>query len=373
MTGGEPSIEEIKAIKPSPPVIVTPLTKFFQVSHPIILAGMNQAAGPELAAAVSNAGGIGCLGGVSYTPKMLRGVIHDLKAALREPTLPWGVDLLLPQVGGSARKTNKDYTKGSLDQLIDVIIEEKANFFVSAVGVPPKYIVDRLHKHGILVANMIGHPKHVKKALDIGIDMIIAQAGEAGGHTGDVPFSILIPKVVDLCKYSRSRLTGQPVQVVAAGGIYDGRGLAASLVHGCSAVWVGTRFVASIESGAPQGHKDAIVNAREESIVKTTIFTGRPLHIVNTDYIQSWLEKPELIKKLQDQGKVPVEWDLEQGDDDQGTKVKGVMAHYFAGKVASSIHEILPAKTIVDNMVNEAARALQGGNRLIVQNGSAKL
>jgi NAD(P)H-dependent flavin oxidoreductase YrpB (nitropropane dioxygenase family) len=361
----EPSLDEIRAIKPSEPILSTALTKFFRIQHPVILAGMNQAAGPELAAAVSNAGGIGVIGGVNYSAKMLRGVCQDLKAGLREPNLPWGVDLLLPQVGGNARKTNKDYTKGSLDDLIDVIIEEGATMFVSAVGVPPKSVVERLHRAGILVANMVGHPKHVRKALEIGIDMIIAQAGEAGGHTGDVPFSILIPKVVELTRHSRSRLTGQPVMVVAAGGIYDGRGLAASLVHGACAVWVGTRFVASVESGAPQAHKEAIVKAREESIVKTVIFTGRPLHIVNSPYIQSWLERPDLIKKLCDDGVVPVEWDLAQGDDDEGTKVKGVLAHYFAGKVAAAINDILPAKTIVDTMVADAARSLRSGASLI--------
>lgn len=369
----EPTLDDIRAITPSPAVLSTPLTRFFKIQHPIILAGMNQAAGPDLAAAVSNAGGIGVIGGVGYTPKMLRGVCQELKAGLREPTLPWGVDLLLPQVGGNARKTNKDYTKGTLDELIDVIIEQGATMFVSAVGVPPKPVVERLHKAGILVANMVGHPKHVKKALDVGIDMIIAQAGEAGGHTGDVPFSVLIPRVVDLTKNSRSRLTGQPVQVVAAGGIYDGRGLAASLMHGASAVWVGTRFVASVESGAPQAHKEAIVQAREESIVKTIIFTGRPLNIVNTDYIQSWLDRPEMIKKLCDEGVVPVEWDLSQGDDEEGTKVKGILAHYFAGKVAAAINDILPAKTIVDNMVREAAEAVQNGSRMIIHSGQSKL
>jgi NAD(P)H-dependent flavin oxidoreductase YrpB (nitropropane dioxygenase family) len=144
-----------------------------RAAHPII-----NAAGSELAAAVSNAGGMGVIGGVGYTPKMLRETIHDLKAGLRDPNLPWGVDLLLPQVGGSARKTNKDYTKGSLMELIDIVIEEKATLFVSAVGVPPKEVVDKLHKAGILVANMVGHEKHAIKAMAAGADIIIAQGGE---------------------------------------------------------------------------------------------------------------------------------------------------------------------------------------------------
>jgi NAD(P)H-dependent flavin oxidoreductase YrpB (nitropropane dioxygenase family) len=119
----------------------------------------------------------------------------QLKGYLNDKSAPFGVDLLIPQVGGSARKTNYDYTKGKLDTLVDIIIDSGAKLFVSAVGVPPKAVVDRLHKHGILYMNMIGHPKHVKKCLDVGADMICAQGGEGGGHTGDVPTTILIPTV----------------------------------------------------------------------------------------------------------------------------------------------------------------------------------
>ena len=117
--------------------------------------------------------------------------------------------------------------------------------FVSAVGVPPQATVDRLHKAGIFYMNMIGHPKHVKKCLDLGVDLICAQGGEGGGHTGDVPTSILIPTVKKLCEGKTSPMTGKPVQVVAAGGIYNGQSLAAAMALGATAVWVGTRFVLS--------------------------------------------------------------------------------------------------------------------------------
>ena len=139
---------------------------------------------------------------------------------------------MLPSLGPNARKTNYDYTKGNLDDLITVIIEEKAKLFVCAVGVPPKAVVDRLHEAGILCMNvsrhviymfilysvryytdekMVGAPKHVKKALDVGIDIICAQGGEGGGHTGRTATSILIPACVDICKGKKSPLTGGPV------------------------------------------------------------------------------------------------------------------------------------------------------------------
>src|SRR6266403_2228406 len=111
---------------------------------------------------------------------------------------------------------------------------------------------------------MIGHPKHVKKALDVGVDLICAQAGEGGGHTGDIPATILIPACVDICKRHKSPLTGKPIYVVGAGAVYDGRGLAANLMWGAQGVWVGTRFVASIEATAPKVHKDLLLSAGYE-------------------------------------------------------------------------------------------------------------
>jgi len=120
---------------------------------------------------------------------------------------------------------------------------------------------------------MIGHPKHIQKALDAGVDIICAQGGEGGGHTGAVPTSILIPTVVDMVKGKKSPLNGLPVSVVAAGGIYNGKSLAASLMMGASAVWVGTRFILAEEAGAPRAHQEAVRTAGFDDTVRTTIFT----------------------------------------------------------------------------------------------------
>ena len=104
----------------------TPLTDLFRIKHPVMLAGMNVAAGPKLAAAVTNAGGLGVIGGVNNTPKQLQTAIDELKAGLHDPAAPFGVDLLLPKVGEGARATNYDYTKGTLDELVDIIIQSGA-------------------------------------------------------------------------------------------------------------------------------------------------------------------------------------------------------------------------------------------------------
>ena len=126
--------------------------------------------------------------------------------------------------------------------------------------------------------NMIGHPKHVPKCLEVGADMICAQGGEGGGHTGDVPTTVLIPTVAEMVKGKKSPMTGDPVQVVAAGGLFNGQSLAAALMLGASAVWIGTRFVLSEEAGAPKAHQEAVRTSGFDDNVRTIIFTVRLVH-----------------------------------------------------------------------------------------------
>lgn len=132
---------------------------------------------------------------------MLREQIAELKGYLNDKNAPFGVDLLIPQVGGSARKTNYDYTKGKLNELVQIIIDSGAKLFVCAVGVPPPDVVKKLHDNGVLYMNMIGHPKHVQKAIDVGADIICAQGGEGGGHTGHVPTTYAIVISYDLPRF----------------------------------------------------------------------------------------------------------------------------------------------------------------------------
>ncbi|KAL9106389.1 MAG: hypothetical protein Q9227_008590 [Pyrenula ochraceoflavens] len=333
-----------------------------------MLAGMNVAAGPKLAAAVTNAGGLGVIGGVGYTPDMLREQIAELKGFLNDKNAPFGVDLLLPQVGGSARKTNYDYTKGKLPELIDIIIESGARLFVSAVGVPPPEVVDKLHKNGILYMNMIGHPKHVQKCLDVGADIICAQGGEGGGHTGDVPTTILIPTVAKLCEGKKSPLTGQPVQVVAAGGLFNGQSLAAAIMLGASAVWIGTRFVLSEEAGAPKAHQEAVRTSGFDDNIRTIIFTGRPLRVRKNPYIEHWEEERAAeIKELVNKGTIPVESDFEKMGDDIDDDTLDNARPFLMGKAAAVVNERKPAKAIVDEMVSEAVVYLQKGNKMVAK------
>ena len=126
--------------------------------------------------------------------------------------------------------------------------------------------------------NMVGHPKHAHKAFKAGVDIVCAQGGEGGGHTGDIPNSVLIPAVVDVARQYKSPLTGQPAMVVAAGGIYDGRGLAASLAQGAQGVWVGTRFVACEEASSSKLHKESVVTAQYEDSMATRQIRAHEWH-----------------------------------------------------------------------------------------------
>ena len=334
--------------------LTTPLTTLLNIKHPILLAGMARTSGGPLAAAVSNAGGLGCIGGLGYTPQQLREIIQELKAHLRDASLPFGIDLAIPQIGNGARKTNHDYTHGQLDDLITVTIEEGARLFISAVGVPPPHVVRRLHDAGIVVMNMVGAPKHAKKALDAGVDIVCAQGGEGGGHTGDVPNSVLIPAVVDVARqYKPKLLGGQTALVVAAGGIYNGRGLASSLMQGATGVWVGTRFVASQEAGCSQAHKESVVSADFGDTLRTLVVSGRPLRVRRNEWVDKWEAQPEKIKELTEKGVVPIEFDMEAGND--------VEIPHLMGIVAGVIKDIQPAGQIVDEMVTEAVQMLKQG------------
>jgi NAD(P)H-dependent flavin oxidoreductase YrpB (nitropropane dioxygenase family) len=343
--------------------ITTPLTTLLGITHPILLAGMARTSGGRLAAAVSNAGGLGVIGGFMYTPSQLRSIIAEMKSHFVTPDLPFGVDLALPQLGGSARRTNHDYTGGKLDELIDITIESGAKLFVSAVGVPPKEVLDRLHGAGILVMNMVGHPRHAVKALEMGVDIICAQGGEGGGHTGDVASSVLIPAVVDVARrYRPAMLGGREAMVVAAGGIRDGRGLASSLMQGAVGVWVGTRFVASVEAACSEEHKREVVGCGFDGTERTLVLSGRPLRMKTNEYIRKWHAQPEKVRELCDKGVVPIEWDLEQGNE--------VDVPHLMGQVAGAITEIKPAGEIVDEMVREAVEMLKLGGEYLSGGGA---
>lgn len=182
---------------------------------------------------------------------------------------------------------------------------------------------------------MVGHPKHVPKALAVGCDMICAQGGEGGGHTGTTPFTLLIPACVEACKNCTSPLTGKPVMVIAAGGIYNGLGLAAALSYGAAGAWVGTRFVASVEAGAPKKHKEMLLSAGYDDTIRTLVYSGRPMSVRITPYVKDWEEnrQQEIERLVKVEGKIPHEVELEKHPEKSVEGMKWMM-----GRTAGAIN-----------------------------------
>lgn len=295
------------------------------------------------------------IGGLGYKPSHLRSMIHELKSLLSSPALPFGVDLALPAVGGTARKTNHDYTHGLLHELITVIIEEGTKLFVSAVGVPPNDVIERLHAAGVTVMNMVGHPRHAEKAFEAGVDIVCAQGGEGGGHTGEISGGLLLTACADVAKrYRPPLLGGRTGMVCAAGGIWDGRGLAGALSMGAVGVWVGTRFVASDEAGCSRAHKEAVVSAGWDDTTRTLVVSGRPLRVKRNEYIATWEKQEDRVKELTEKGVVPMEFDMQEDND--------VDFPFLMGVVAASIQDIKPARRIIEEMVREAVECLRVGH-----------
>lgn len=189
----------------------------------------------------------------------------------------------------------------------------------------------------------------------------------ANSSYSDVPTTVLIPSVVELVKGHKSPMTGKPVQVVAAGGLYNGQSLAASLMLGASAVWVGTRFILAEEAGAPKAHQEAVRTSGFDDNVRTIIFTGRPLRVRQNPYIQNWEENRQAeIKELTGKGVIPVENDLEKMGDDIDDETMDYARPFLMGKVAAVVNDKKPAKEIVDEMVSGAVEWLNKGNSCIV-------
>src|SRR3954451_22082291 len=233
----------------------TRLTDMLDIEHPVMLAGMGGVSYHRLAAAVSAAGGFGCLGASTMGRDRMNEEIAAVRAA---PAGPFGVALLTA-------------SPGDLGGQVDDLVRAGARAFVAGLGVPHDLIA-RCHDHGVLVVSLCGKVRHAVAAVEAGCDVVVAQGTEAGGHTGTVATFPLVPQVVDA--------VGDRVPVVAAGGVVDGRGLAAALALGADGVWIGTRFIATPEARSAPGYKDALLRTAEDGTVISRAFTGKTLRAV---------------------------------------------------------------------------------------------
>ena len=311
----------------------TRLTDMLEIEHPVMLAGMGGVSYHRLAAAVSEAGGFGCLGASTMGSDEM---VEEI-AKVRELTdKPFGVDLLTAvpdRLEGDVRK----------------IIEGGAKVFVAGLGVPTE-VVKLLHDHGLLVISMCGKVMHARRAVDAGCDVVVAQGTEAGGHTGQVATMALVPQIVDA--------VGDRVPVVAAGGIFDGRGLAASLALGADGVWVGTRFIATPEARAVPGYKDKLLATAEDGTIVTRGYTGKTCRVVRNEYTTYWEENPAELQKFPMQVMKSMNDGANHLGGDESTPVDPEREFMPAGQGVGAIQELVPAGELVRRFVTEAEETL---------------
>jgi enoyl-[acyl-carrier protein] reductase II len=316
----------------------TRLTDVLEIEHPVMLAGMGGVSYHELVATVSEAGGFGCLGASTMAHEQMEGEI----AAVRERTSkPFGVDLLTAAPGDMAAK-------------VQSIIDGGGRVFVAGLGVP-RDVIDQCHQQNVLVVNMCGKVRHATAAVAAGCDIVVAQGTEAGGHTGQVATMALVPQVVDA--------VGDQVPVVAAGGLFDGRGLAAALALGADGVWMGTRFIATPEAQAVQGYKQALLDIGEDGTVITRAYTGKTCRVVRNEYTQFWDEHPDELQPFPQQVLRSMRDGANHlGDPADAAGIDPKREFYPSGQGAGAIHELVPAGDLVRQIVADAEAALSRAN-----------
>jgi NAD(P)H-dependent flavin oxidoreductase YrpB (nitropropane dioxygenase family) len=250
-------------------LLATPLTDLVGVRHPVVQTGMGWVAGPRLVSGTANAGGLGILASATMTIEELENAIVEVKARTDNP---FGVNL----------RADAADARDRCQLLIDHGVK------VASFALAPKpELIATLKEHDIVVIPSIGAAKHAKKVAGWGADAVMIQGGEGGGHTGNVPTTLLLPTVLDAVD----------IPVVAAGGFFDGRGLAAALSYGAAGVGMGTRFLLTQDSTVPDAVKQRYLEADLDATVVTTRVDGMPHRMLRTELVES-VEESRALKRL---------------------------------------------------------------------------
>jgi len=252
------------------PALRTRFCDLAGVARPIVQTGMGWVSGARLTAATSAAGGLGILAAVTMTDDQLRDAVREVK---ERTDAPFGVNFRADQ-------------PNLMDRIAYVVGEGVR--VISFAGAPTKDAIARIHDAGALCIPTVGARRHAEKMLEWGVDAVIAQGGEGGGHTGTVPTSLLLPQVVDA--------VGGSIPVLGAGGFHDGRGLVAALAYGADGVAMGTRFLLTQESRVPDTIKQQYVAATVFDTVVTTAIDGAPQRVIRTDVVERIESSPRLLR-----------------------------------------------------------------------------
>ncbi|AGB41365.1 putative enoyl-(acyl-carrier-protein) reductase II [Halobacteroides halobius DSM 5150] len=310
----------------------TELCDLLDIKYPIIQGGMAWVATGELAAAVSEAGGLGIIGAGNAPADIVREEIKKVKSQTKNP---FGVNAML--------------LSPHIDEVIEVILEEEVPVVTTGAGNPAKYL-DKLQDMGAKVIPVVPSVALAKRMARYGVDAVIAEGNEAGGHIGQLSTMPLIPQVADEVN----------IPVIAAGGVADGRGVASALALGAKGVQIGTRFVCASECIAHDNYKKAIVKAKDRDAIVTARSTGHPVRNLKNKLTRK-------IKKMEEEGAPKEEIEelgigrLRQAVIDGDTKEGTVMA----GQVAGMINEIKPAADMIEEIMRETKEILEDNCQLV--------
>ncbi|NMH27889.1 NAD(P)H-dependent flavin oxidoreductase [Flavobacterium silvaticum] len=298
------------------------ICRLFNIEYPIIQAGMIWNSGWKLASAVSNAGGLGIIGAGSMYPEVLREHIRKCKSATPKP-FGVNVPMLYPEI----------------EKIMDVIVEEGVKIVFTSAGNPTTW-TSFLKDKGMTVVHVVSSSKFALKAEQAGVDAIVAEGFEAGGHNGreETTTFALIPMV-------REKIQ---IPLIAAGGIATGRGMLAAMVLGADGVQVGSRFAASVESSAHESFKQKIVEVKEGD-THLTLKELAPVRLIRNKFFEDVVALYSTAPKVEDirqlLGRARAKRGMFEGDMEEG--------ELEIGQIAGLIHEVLPAAQIVENMMSE--------------------
>ncbi len=297
------------------------ICQLLNITYPVFQGAMAWVSDGELAAAVSNAGGLGIIAGGNAEPHIIR---DEIKKARALTSKPFGINVML--------------LSPYKDEIIDLVIEEKVSCVTTGAGNPGKYI-ERLHEANIKVIPVVPSVALAKKMERLGADAIIAEGNEAGGHIGKLTTMVLLPQVCDAVK----------IPVIGAGGIGDHRGVDAAFTLGAEGVQLGTYFIPADECKAHANYKNMIINASDIDTTVTGRSTGHPVQVLRNKLSRQFdfLEKAQAsVEELEALGRGSLYQSVILGDEDKGS--------FMAGQIAGLVKEAAPAKVLLQSLLEKS-------------------
>jgi len=320
--------------------IRTPICERLGIEHPVFQAGMGWVARADLAAAVSEAGGLGVVGaGSTMDGEQLRAEIRRVRELTDKP---FGVDILFATVRAEGEQVAR-YTD-TVQGMVEAVLKERVPVLVSGLG-SPAAVVPAAHERGIFVMSVVGAVRYAEKAVADGGDEVITSGMDGGGHVGRIGTAALVPAVVDAVD----------VPVLAGGGLADGRGLAAALAFGAQGVWMGTRFIATAESRSHDNYKQRIADTDVAGTIVTRAHSGKPCRLIDNGFTRSWAGREAEIKPFPLQA-MEVGHPASERGRIEGDVEAGVLP---AGQSCGMIGDVMPAGEVVRRVVEEAALAME--------------